>query len=160
MNTFSRILAASLVSVVFIFWQSVALASTSSDDSNYRIVDGVEIYLGFLPQNLITNHTDEHEESKMHGGNKGSNKTVHLIISLYDKKSGNRIEDADVKGYVMEIGRTHQTKTFEAMTINNSVTYGNYFEVPAKDIYDVQLNIQLKSGKEVKAKFSHRHNFD
>jgi len=86
-----------------------------------------------------------------------SKRSVHVVVALYDNKTGVRIENVTISGSVMELGLRQEDKVFESMSIANTITYGNYFSMPSKDIYHIKLSIQLKSGKQLEAKFTHSH---
>ena len=71
----------------------------SAEESSYRkIVDGVVVYIGMVPAELVRGHPPAHSESTMHGGVQvGEN---HLTVAVFDDKSGRRITDAQVTAHI------------------------------------------------------------
>jgi len=124
----------------------------------FQVVDGVAIYLGVMPAQLVQGHAKGHEETKMHGGVPPGRYRDHVVVALFDDASGRRIEDAKVTAAVMELGLGAEWKTLEPMRINASVTYGNYFDFPDDGTYHIQVKIRLQGHPQpVEATFTHRH---
>ena len=73
----------------------------AAEDSSYRkIVDGVAVYIGMVPAELVRGHPPAHPESTMHGGVQvGEN---HLTVAVFDDKSGRRITDAQVTVHITD----------------------------------------------------------
>lgn len=80
----------------------------------------------------------------MHGKNRFfAQGTHHLVITLYDVKTSERINDAKVSATVTPLGLAPETKTLEIMKINNTISYGNYFNMSPGDApYRVVLSIK------------------
>jgi len=134
------------------------LAVAADAPESFKVVDGVAIYLGVMPAPILQGHPKEHLESKMHGGVPIKGHRDHVVVALFDDATGKRIENAEVTGSVMEIGLGAQNKKFDPMKIAGSITYGNYFDMPNKNIYHIKVQIR-RPGIEgvIKAQFTHRH---
>lgn len=69
----------------------------------------------------------------------------HLVVALFDKVTGERISDATVNATVTGPGptsRSHrEVKPLQELTVNNTVTYGNYFDMPWRGRYRIDLSI-------------------
>ena len=98
------------------------IAAVADASENFQVVDGVAIYLGMMPAQIVQGYSREHTEASMHGG-------VPAI--------GQRIEAAQVTGSVMEIGLGSKQKKFESMRIAD----GNYVAMPDKNFYHIKLQI-------------------
>jgi len=134
----------------------LAIASDVSD--SFQVVDGVAIYLGVSPAQILQGYTREKPESRMHKGVPSQAHRDHVIVALFDDATGQRIEDAKVTGNVMELGLGSEQKELESMTIADTVTYGNYFRMPGNDTYHIKLWIRLPDRSEVvEARFTHDH---
>ncbi len=140
-----------------LFFQHPAYGADAPE--NYQVVDGIAIYLGVIPSELIQGHPKKHTEQTMHG-QAPPKRGIHAVVALYYDRTGERIEDATVTGSVMELGLSHQDKSFEPMSIADTITFGNYFSMPSNNIYHIKLSILLKTGELVEAKFTHRHYTD
>ena len=121
-------------------------------------VGDVQIYIGILPAQMIRGHPQAHSESSMHGGQPTASDEFHIVIALFDAKSGTRIEDADVTARVSEIGLVGAEKKLESMAIAGAVTYGNYFTMQGHGPFRISLTIHVPGRpQDVKAEFEHRH---
>lgn len=138
-----------------LLFQSTILASDAPE--SFQVVDGVAVYLGILPSEFIQGHPDKQIEKTMHQGKFAFRQRIHIVIALFDDKTGKRIENATVMASVMKTGTAVQSKQLEPMSIADTITYGNYFNMPANEIYHIKLSIKLKSGKVINSKFTHKH---
>lgn len=151
-----RFWQAALVVIGVAILNPIAVAADAPE--NFQVVDGVAIYLGVMPAQMVQGHPKEHPEAGMHGGVPPRGHRDHLVVALFDNATGRRIENAQVSGSVMEIGLGSAQKKLEPMRIADSVTYGNYFDMPGNDIYHVQVQIRRPGVPGVvAAQFTHRH---
>jgi len=135
-----------------------AVVTAAEVPENFQVAEGVAIYLGVIPAEIVQGHPREHSEATMHGGVSTRGHRDHVVVALFDNATGKRIEDAQVTGSVMEIGLGNEQKKLEPMRIADSVTYGNYFAMPDKNIYHIKVQIRRPGMKNVvEAQFTHRH---
>jgi hypothetical protein len=122
---------------------------------NSQVVDGVAIYLGVVPSQIVRGHPGVHAESTMHGGVPETGRSDHVVVALFEDATGKRIEDAQVSGSIKEMGSDR--KKFVRMRIDGTITYGAYIlDVPASHDYHLKLWIRRPSNKEaIEATFSH-----
>jgi len=152
-NTFWK---ATLVMIGVALFQPVAAAADAPE--SFQVVDGIAIYLGVMPAQILQGHPDEHPEHKMHGGVPAKGHRDHVVVALFDDATGKRIENAEVTGSVMEIGSGSKKKKLEPMKIAGTITYGNYFDMPDNNIYHIKVHIHLQGIKGiVEAQFTHQH---
>lgn len=131
-------------------------ASTKSPET-FQIIDGVAIYLGVMPAQIVRGHRATQQEKRMHGGIPKGRNSVHLVVALFDSTSDLRIEDAQITASVSELGVGGETKKLDAMHIADNVTYGNYFDMVGDKTYRIQLSIRLPGrAQAIEANFSHR----
>ncbi|MFV2004309.1 MAG: hypothetical protein ACC650_03845 [Gammaproteobacteria bacterium] len=134
------------------------LASAADVPEKFQIINNVAIYLGVIPAQIIRGHPNEHPESKMHGGVKTKHHNDHVVVALFDNTSGKRIENAKVTGSIMELGLGNEHKKLDAMKINDTITYGNYFKMPSTGTYHIKLWIRIPDKQGIiEVKFTHRH---
>jgi len=157
MNTeLARRLWQVVLAVVGLLALNAAMAADAPE--NFQVVDGVAIYLGVMPAQIVQGHPKEHEENRMHGGVPRGSYRDHVVVALFDQASGRRIEDAQVTATVNELGRGGEWRSLEPMRIANTITYGNYFELSGNDLYHIRLRIRLSDrAKPIEATFIHRH---
>ena len=128
----------------------------AADSSLHKIVDGVAIYVGVIPAELIEGHPKAHPESEMHGGVPVTEAQYHIVIALFDAKTGARITNAKVTASLSSIGFPVIKKTLEPMLIANSISYGNYFKLSGKGAHQIQIEISgVHTGQTIHATFEH-----
>lgn len=130
-----------------IFFMISLVTATTAQTNTRQTVDGVEVYLGIVPAEMVRGHPREHPESTMHGG--VATGQSHLMVALFDAKTGMRITDARVNvrlsvrgGHLQEV-----VKQLEPMLIAGSQTYGQYFPMLASEPYQIEVTITL-SGRD------------
>jgi len=130
-----------------------APAGAAADDSAYRqTIDGVTVYFGIVPAELVRGHPREHPESTMHGGTPvGEN---HIMVGLFESVTGERITNAKVTARVS--GSTIDLKkTLEPMVVAGNQTFGNYFYMPGAGPYRIEIYVQrFGAAREVRATFT------
>jgi hypothetical protein len=133
-----------------------AVTAARDAPENFQVVDGVAIYLGVMPAQIIQGHAGEHEESQMHGGVPAGRYHDHLVVALFDAATGRRIEDAQVTAAVMELGLGPEWKALEPMRIADSISFGNYFTMPSEGISRILVRIRRQGQAQViEATFTH-----
>ena len=144
----------------YLFGAALALtaaASFADDIDQHRLVNGMDIYYGVVPTEVVESHPQEHAETGMHGKNLFSGGTHHLVVTLYDNKTAQRINDAKIEAAVIPLGLAHQQKPLEPMRINGAMSYGNYFSMIGGGPFRIELRI-TRSGKggPTKTEFEYR----
>ena len=122
----------------------VANAAFAADNATHKVVQNVAIYLGVLPAEMILGHPKLHTEAEMHGGVPAGQHQYHVTVSLFDAASGKRISGAKVSARVYEINRAGTQKKLEPMLIADTISYGNYFNLPtSNNPYRIRVLIEL-----------------
>ncbi len=94
----------------------------------------------------------------MHGGVPRGSGLHHLIVSLFDVKTGQRIENAKVSARMGEPGLTPQSKDLELMQFAGTVTYGNFFTMTSPGPYRLEVGVSRHGDvKPAQAVFEYRH---
>ena len=121
-------------------------------------VDGIELFFGFVPAEILRGHPREHDEQTMHGGVPSGRGVHHLIISVFDAKTRTRLTDAAVTASVTEFGMATQNQKLEAMTFGGAMSYGNYFAMPNQGPYEIVVNVRRTGDtKSATARFQYWH---
>ncbi|MGH6954667.1 MAG: hypothetical protein ACREGL_10815 [Alphaproteobacteria bacterium] len=132
--------------------------ATAADPAQHRIADGIAVYLGVLPAEMIQGHGKAHAESGMHGGPRAGEHVYHVMVALFESDTGKRILDAEVKARVSELGLAGSEMPLEPMSIAGTVTYGNYFDLSGRAMYRIAVEIRRPGAKRpVKAEFTYDH---
>lgn len=144
------------IACIMALLSSVALAD---DSSQHKVVNGVAIYLGVMPAEMILGHPKPHTEAEMHGGVPAGGHQRHVLVALFDNATGKRISGAKVSVLVREIGLAGTEKKLEPMLIAGTISYGNYFDMPLTDNpYRILVQIRLPgSTGAIEAEFEYRY---
>ena len=124
----------------------VALSTAAAERGYRQVVDGVAIYFGVMPAQLVRGHPPEHPEGQMHGGAPAGEN--HLMVALFNAQSGARVTSAEISATITGPDRYKAEKRLEPMVIADGMTYGNYFYMPGPGPYRIQLSIRLPGAHE------------
>lgn len=145
---------------IFVLAVLGAFSQAGIADDSRRVVDGVEIYVGIVPAELVRAHPKEHTEGAMHGGlPKDARGQYHVMVALMDAKTGVRITNAQVKAVVSALGFAKGSSVpLELMNVAETITYGNYFYMTGEGPWQIDLDIRLPNGAPpITAHFLHKH---
>jgi hypothetical protein len=137
----------------------LSTATCSAEDSgNHSPVEDIEVFYGVIPSRIILGHPVDHAERKMPGGVPVGVDQYHLIVSLFDGTTQERIVDADVSARMSAIGVRTQRKTLEPMQFAGAQTYGNYFQMHEPGPYRIEVDIRRhRADKAVTTRFEYSH---
>lgn len=125
-------------------------------DSLHKSVSGIEIYLGFIPTQMLYSLPKGSPERTMHGGIPKGSGYYHVNVTLYDAKSRAPIDDAKVQIQLKEPGLNFTTTELERMAIGSG-SYGNYTKPEPGSRYVITLRVDRPGATQpVEAKFNHR----
>ena len=134
------------------------MTSHAADNSRHQRVDGVDVYLGIFPAEMVLGQPKLRAEAEMHGGVPPGEHRYHVTVALFDAATGKRITGALVKAKVSELGLSGIEKKLEPMTIAGTISYGNYFRMSGTGIYRIQVQIRLPGAAQaIDAIFEYSH---
>jgi hypothetical protein len=122
-----------------------------------QVVAGLRFDYGVVPGEAVNEHASDHPERTMHQGPPAAPDSYHVVLALFDARSGARIKDADVtlelSGPGHGVGRV--TIPLEPMAQVADVTYGGYLSLPASAKYRLTFAVARAGGRSntVKAPF-------
>jgi hypothetical protein len=109
--------------------------------SQHQRVDGMDVYYGIVPASVaMGHHPAGHPESVLSGGYAAGR--YHLVVSLKDRRSGQPVTDAQVTAIVNRGLGHREAHPLHRMTVNDAVSYGNYFTMARPGTYDIQVLIK------------------
>ncbi len=126
----------------------------SAAERGYRqIVDGVAVYVGIVPAQLVRGHPPGHPEREMHGGAPvGEN---HLMVALFEEKTGRRLDGVEATATITGPDRFKAEKRLEPMAIAGAASYGNYFYMPGPGPYRIALRFRPPgAARDLRANFT------
>ena len=137
---------------------SLFAVTAMAESSLSKEVDGVTIYVGIVPAEIIRGLPRDHPEATMHGGAPRGSEQYHMMVALFDAKTGQRISDAEVRASVAGLGEAGAPVKLESMDIANTITYGNYFPMPGHGPFRIAMQIRRTgAARVIEAHFEHKH---
>ena len=124
-----------------------------------QVVNGITIDIGVVPAGLVQGHaTDPADPSAMHGGASKGGASHHLVVALFDAKTGARIVDARVRAAVGNRSYDHEPEQpLEPMQIAGTTTYGGFFQMAGEGRWTIHLSIERPGASRVQAQFAYEH---
>jgi len=136
---------------------AAAGAANAQHLGQHQIVGDIEIFYGMTSAEEIRARPPGSPEHTMHGGVPGGKGQHHLIVTLFDKESKQRIADAEVWASVGEIGLSASRKKLQPMAWG-PMSYGNYFRMGNPGRYHIHLEIKRPDmARPVRADFDYLH---
>ena len=134
----------------------IASAAQAVDTGQTKSADGLTVYLGVIPAEIVRGHPPGHPERLAHGGPPSGRHSYHVVVAIFDAATGARVTDAKVSAQVASLGLSGPTRELEPMTIADTVTYGNYFTLPGRGPYRMLIEIG-RAQKVTKMTFDYDH---
>lgn len=132
--------------------------ANAGETDGYQVVDNIMIYIGLMPAAIISGHASDHTEKVMHGGIPQGKHRSHLVVAAFDASTYDRITQADVVAILTDQRGAEQRIQLDAMTIEDSVTFGGYLHLPDDGGYQIRIELtQPELNKTVEAEFQHDH---
>jgi hypothetical protein len=124
------------------------------------LAGGLRVYFGAVPAEIVREHSVlDPTEGTMHGGIPTGVHQYHLVVAIFDAKSGARISDAAVTAELSAPGLSATTKKLEIMERAGAPRYGGFFNLAIHAIYTVKLIIDrpgAASPVSVEIKYDHQ----
>ena len=126
---------------------ALGLAAATAHAQGRLERDGVVLYWGLVPSGLLS---QEHAQEDLHGGRPpGGGKLNHLVIALFDARSGTRIDKAVVRAQLSEPGIVDAPARYLVpMSVNGQASYGQVFGMVHGGPYRFGVYVQLEQGAE------------
>lgn len=116
-----------------------------ADEASQSVMShGLKVYFGFVPAEIARGIAKTHGQSEMHGAEPSTSTEYHLVVAIFNAVTGSRITNAKVSAGVTRPGFEPPSKQLEPMKIADTITYGNFFDLPSEGIYRIRLNISRK----------------
>lgn len=141
----------------------LALGSCGRDrqlTGDSQVVDGMAIYFGVMPAELVRGHSlAQGDPQALHGGTPATAASHHVVVALFDAKTGARITDARIQADVGDRSYNHgPAKPLEPMQIAGTTTYGNFFPMQGQGVWRIHLMIERPSiAHATEADFRYEH---
>ncbi|HEY0586121.1 MAG TPA: hypothetical protein VGD52_08330 [Pseudoduganella sp.] len=93
-----------------------------------KTVDGLIIDFG-VSSSAAACRNPGHHDPAMHASPWSARGPHHLVVTVVDATSGQRVGDAKVRATVEPLGLAPSRKNLQRMTVHGWVSYGNYFDL-------------------------------
>ena len=135
---------------------AVVCSALAQADPLSKTTGGVTFYLGVMPAEIVRGHPSGHPESTMHGSPPKGSGSRHVVVALFDAKTGERIADASVSGRVEQVGLAAEQKDLEPMKIAGTLTYGNFYAIQGGGTYKIKIIVKKKgTSNRIEAEFEY-----
>lgn len=120
-----------------------------------QVVDGLRLDYGLVAGQQVASHPQAHPESRMHAGARGAEHSYHVVLAVFEARSGRRITDAEVG---VSLGRppVHGSVTLpmELMDVPGQETYGRFVTLPEPGRYRLEFHVRTRGRQQpVRARF-------
>jgi len=133
MNALTKL---SVVLVFFTAFPGMFSVAYAADSEHHLRVNDVDFYLAVIPAEITQGSPGIQARFKNH------ETRYHIIISLFDSQTGNRINDAEIQASVSTFeGMDEQNKKLEPMLIMDTSSYGNYFLMSEPGKYQLRFKV-------------------
>lgn len=121
---------------------AIALSSLAASAQERVESEGIVLYWGLVPSALVS---QPHAQEELHGGRPpGGGRLSHLVVALFDARSGARIENAVVRAQLSETGIVDPPARYLVpMSINGQTSYGQVFGAVHEGPYRFRVYVQL-----------------
>ncbi|HZR02582.1 MAG TPA: hypothetical protein VFA81_05340 [Burkholderiales bacterium] len=148
--------ALAVVLVLIILAASPRLAQAAEPGDQPIVKDGLEMFYGVILSQIILGHPSQHPERTMHGGVPAGMHQDHLLVSLFDSATKQRIVGAKVRAIVTTNEMPVQRKALEPMQFAGSITYGNYFHTSPSGPVHIEVEVwRPGAARSVRAAFNY-----
>lgn len=106
-----------------------------------KTVDDLTVYLGVVPAAIVQGHRAE-LATAVHGGlPRSSIHNIHLVAAVFNKDSGARLRDIQVRARIHGTNQNRWTVRLAPMLVNGVLTYGAFTNLG--DEQDVMVSIDV-----------------
>jgi len=147
-----------LKSLAWIALAIVPSATFAHVSNESQSVAGLTVEFGVVSAEALRGRPEEEAVRKMHGGVPSERSMYHVMVAIFDAKTGARVTDAKVRARVEEVGLTREEKALEPMQVASAVTYGNFFRMAGQGTFRITVQIrQPGTTRAVELQFEHKH---
>ncbi|HXZ55460.1 MAG TPA: hypothetical protein VEH03_08405 [Burkholderiales bacterium] len=144
-----------LACIAFAGLPSLAPAHVSDET---QTAAGLKVELGIVPAETLRGRPEEDAVRQMHGGVPSGKSMYHVMVAIFDARTGQRVTSAQVRARVEEVGLTSEERALQPMQVANAVTYGNFFRMAGSGTFRITVQIRLPdTTRMTELRFEHRH---
>ncbi len=125
----------------------VALPGAAAADMGFRrIVGDYSIYLAVMPAEVIKGPLPPEPAGASPNRPPAARDTHHVMISIFDSRSGLRISGWRVEARVAALGFSGEKRDLEPLSIGGTTVYGNTFPMLGRGPFRVDVEFSARYG--------------
>lgn len=117
----------------------------AGNEQRAQVVGDMNVYLGVMSVEAVRAQPALFIEEQMHGPIPEGDDVYHVLVTLFDRESGERVEDATIAAQVAPLGLGAPVRPMEVMYSAGVPCYCNWFKMTAGDIYRISVSIERPS---------------
>ena len=140
--------------IAFVAWPAAAATATEYE----KHADGLAVYMGVLPAQLLRGNAATDHVATMHGSLPRGSGSHHVVISIFDERTQRQLADATVEASVASPGLAETRRVLEPMKIGDTTTYGNFFPMSEPGSFVVRVTIRRPAhDRPTQVQFNYTH---
>lgn len=151
----NKSIGAFIAGVILAFAIAIPGSVDASNLQRGQVAGDMNVYLGVMSADAIRVRPASLIEQQMHGGIPSGENVYHVLVTLFDRDSGERIEDAAVTARVAPLGLGGSGQTLEVMHSAGVVCYCNWFEMASGETYRISVLIERPGEPAQSARFEY-----
>ena len=119
-------------------------AAARAEESSQSVSEqGLRAYFGFVPSAVAQDPARSGGATSQHGAPAPGEHSYHLIVAIFNAATEERITNATVTAsvHLHQPARGAPAKTLDPMKIGDTISYGNFFELPRGGVYRIRLSV-------------------
>lgn len=135
---------------------SLAACSPGPVQGQSQVVDGLKFDYGLVAEPARGAPPASHSDPSMHGGAPPQPHSFHLVLSVADAETGQKVEASGVAVGLSGPGHPGTNLApMEAMSVNGQASYGRYVVLPEPGPYRLEFRVTPSGTRQpVKARFT------
>ena len=124
----------------------LALPGAAAEEATFRqTVGAYSVYLAVMPRELITGPALVEPDSTRIFQQAAPRDTHHVMVSIFESRTGRRITDATVAARVAALGFSGEKKALEPTAFAGSVLYTSLFPMIGRGPFRVDVEFRVPS---------------
>ena len=122
---------------------ALAACTPRAVEGQSQTVEGMRFDYGLIAEPAAGGPPSGHPDAAMHGGAPGRAGAYHVVLSVSDAKTGQKVEATDVALVLSGPGHPGRSATpLDSMTVNGAQSYGGYVVLPAPGRYQLEFRVR------------------
>jgi hypothetical protein len=127
----------------------------AGNEQRAQVIGDMNVYLGVMSAEAIRAQPALRIEEEMHGPIPQGKNVYHILVTLFDRKSGERIDDATIWAQVRPLGLGGRMRPLEVMYSAGVPCYCQWFEMARGDTYRISVVIERQGNLVQRARFEY-----